>query len=444
MNLQEIIPVCILATALLTLSIHFYKNKSEFNNKVKYVIIALIFLISSVCIYTFVNNLFDNSSKSKINTSEIDQTYVDSNLSSAVSIFIPSIFTSIPLDEMDSLKGWKIRPREVANGTFHLAENNNYKAIEIDYNLGPNTAFVMSKRKGFSVFGEDINKVNEIGVLFKGNGSINSLELELTDQDGKCFGKKWSDVTGEENWTYLTVKIPDLKCWGCTCKDENEIIDLSKVVAFGFAISDKAGEEGGSGEVTITRLTGFKNRIYSVPNLSSIISIFTRFFTRITLDEMDNLKGWKIQPREGAYGTFHLAENNNYKAIEIDYNLGPNTAFVMSKRKGFSVFGEDINKVNEIGVLFKANGSINSLELELTDQDGKCFGKKWSDVTGEENWTYLTVKVPDLKCWGCTCKDENEIIDLSKVVAFGLAISDKAGEEGGSGEVTIAGLTGFY
>ena len=139
-----------------------------------------------------------------------------------------------------------------------------------------------------------------------------------------------------------------------------------------------------------------------------------------------------------------MVESPYGQAIEIDYNLGTNTAFVMSKRKGFSIFGEDINKVNKIGFLIKTNGTVNSMELELTDQDGKCFGKKWRDVTGEENWNKLEVKIPDLKCWGGTCKDENEIVDLNKVVAFGFAISDKAGEEGGAGEVTISKLSGFY
>ena len=159
MNSLEIIAACSLIIALLSLLITFHINKSIFSKEVKYIFIAAIFIIGLIFIYTLSLNLFNNSSESAINISAIDRTYVVPNLSSIVSFFTPPIFTSISLDYMNNLSGWKIQPREGANGTIHLVESP-YKAIKVDYNLGANTAFVMSKRKGFSIFGENINKVN--------------------------------------------------------------------------------------------------------------------------------------------------------------------------------------------------------------------------------------------------------------------------------------------
>lgn len=230
----------------LTLILTFLINKSKFSQKEKYLGLIIAELIIVISIYFFGSGL--------IGAPANDQTPVILNLSTIGSIS-PFHCRGITIDSMDSLKGWKLEPRDGASGTFDLVDYYKYsKGIQIKYNLGSNTSYILSKRRGFSVFGEDINDVNEIGIYYTGNGSTNSIELDFTDQDGKRFGKTWRDVTGEEGNTYLGAKLSDFKC--STCNDENETIDLSKVVAYRVAISEKAGEEGGEGVVTIDCIVG--------------------------------------------------------------------------------------------------------------------------------------------------------------------------------------------
>ena len=93
-------------------SYYFHINKSIFSKEVKYIFIAAIFIIGLIFIYTLSLNLFNNSSESAINISAIDRTYVVPNLLVS-SPFSPPIFTSISLDYMNNLSGWKIQPREV-------------------------------------------------------------------------------------------------------------------------------------------------------------------------------------------------------------------------------------------------------------------------------------------------------------------------------------------
>lgn len=253
MDLQYIIPSSLLVLAVLNFILQYYINKSKFSQKDKYaflIITEIIFLIffGAILIGTFsaTNNIIGS----------------DRTFSSIDSIL--SFPTHITIDDMNNLKGWNVEPRDGASGTFGLAEvrcrtgtlllPTTHTGIQIKYNLGANTSFIISKKRGLCVLGENINNVDEIGLYFIANGSTNSIDLELTDQDGKCFGKKWRYVTGEEKFTYLGAKLSDFKC--CNCNDGNETVDLSKVVAYSIAISDEAGEEGGAGVVTIDWIWG--------------------------------------------------------------------------------------------------------------------------------------------------------------------------------------------
>ena len=74
MNSQEILAACSLFIALLGLYLTFYINKNIFNKGVKYMIIAAIFFIGLVFIYTLSLNLFNNTSEPAINISAMDRT----------------------------------------------------------------------------------------------------------------------------------------------------------------------------------------------------------------------------------------------------------------------------------------------------------------------------------------------------------------------------------
>lgn len=251
MDFRDVIAVFMLIVAILNFIANNLINRTEWDQKKKNTYLIAIYLFILVLMYFTSAHLVDTYSP-KISISGEDQTQAILDFSR----ILPPIFryTDIQIDQMDSLNGWEVDPKDGASGIFGLAEEDRRKSIQINYSLGANTSYILSKRRGFSVFGEAINKVNEIGLCYIANGSTNSIELEFTDQDGKRFGKTWREVTGEETWTYLEAKLSDFKC--SNCEDENETIDLSKVVVYSVAISEKTGKEGGEGIVTIDWIIG--------------------------------------------------------------------------------------------------------------------------------------------------------------------------------------------
>lgn len=150
------------------------------------------------------------------------------------------------LDPTNSVIGWDTAVDQGSKIELAVVRGKSGNAIQATFTLDPGGWIAFSKR-----FTADFTKAKAIRFVYKGEGSINSIELKLENPDQGQFGVLLSKKSNESAWTTVEVPLSDFKYWwGGSSKD----LQLSKPLRLFFAISKKEGDDGMSGKISVCQL----------------------------------------------------------------------------------------------------------------------------------------------------------------------------------------------
>lgn len=142
------------------------------------------------------------------------------------------------------------------------------------------------------------------------------------------------------------------------------------------------------------------------------------------------LGSWEVYKDDTATITVTPVPGTGPEAVEIVYNLG-NTGHWCGIWRNMS----DLSGFKGIKLVFRGSGASNTVEFKLEDEDGTNFGQVLPVKSNAASLTTLEIPFNGLRYfWG---GDQN--LNL-KNVKMHVAISHKAGDEGGAGKITIDDL----
>jgi hypothetical protein len=161
--------------------------------------------------------------------------------------------------DTDILVGW-IPDFDFSKGDSAKNKINTDKvAIKLSYDVGENGYVTMTK----SVNAKTMSDVVGISFTYMGDGAPNTIEFKLMlrypgDSGDTTYGKLWGRAT-DTGGEWLTFEVPydDMECWwpDDNCKAHQKL-DPAMVDRLDFAISNKAGDEAGSGWVMFKDVIG--------------------------------------------------------------------------------------------------------------------------------------------------------------------------------------------
>jgi len=138
----------------------------------------------------------------------------------------------------------------------------NENAIEVNYDVGKYGYVVITK----SVNSKQLTDVAGISFTYKGVGAPNTIEFKLLlqyrdDKDDTTYGILWNRATDTgDQWLTMEILYSDMECWWpkANCKAHGSLLDPAMVDRLDFAISNKDGDDEGSGWILIKDIVGIR------------------------------------------------------------------------------------------------------------------------------------------------------------------------------------------
>jgi len=158
--------------------------------------------------------------------------------------------------------GWTAKFDNRSSNRMSLVSGRTGKAVEVSYDLG-NAGYVVITR---GIDPRVLSGTTGISFFYKGKGAANTIELKLIlrypgDKDDTTYGVLWNKATNtDDSWTQIKVFYSDFACWwpGENCQAHGNKLDLTMVDRLDFAVSNKAGDEVGSGRVAFDDVLGIQ------------------------------------------------------------------------------------------------------------------------------------------------------------------------------------------
>ena len=169
----------------------------------------------------------------------------------------------------ESLTGWTEdfvhSTTDNSNNAVSLVPGRSGNALEISYDLG------VAGDGGYDVITKGIDTrmlagTTGISFYYKGKDPANTIEFKLIlrypgDDGDTTYGILWNRATNTQDiWTQMPVDYSDFKCWwpGDKCQKHGNKIDLTAVDRLDLVVSNKAGDDGGSGKAAFDDVVGIK------------------------------------------------------------------------------------------------------------------------------------------------------------------------------------------
>lgn len=134
-------------------------------------------------------------------------------------------------------------------------------AINLSYEVGADGFVVITK----GLDAEKLLGTEGISFIYNGTGKYNTLEFKLLVRypeytSDTIYGIIWRRETNTNGkWIKKEVRYSDIWCWGSSqdCIDHPEV-DITKVDRLDFAVSNKPGDDPGSGWILIKDVFGIR------------------------------------------------------------------------------------------------------------------------------------------------------------------------------------------
>jgi len=124
---------------------------------------------------------------------------------------------------------------------------------------------------------------------------------------------------------------------------------------------------------------------------------------------MDSIEGWTPKHPDNSSQINFISDNGRQNSsIRINYSLGAGKYVAIRKDLPFSKF----NGIDKIRFFFKATGNRNSIELELDDNNGTYWGRKWVKATGAADWVSKEVEIKDIWFWAMRKEQLGKIVPI--------------------------------
>ncbi len=135
-------------------------------------------------------------------------------------------------------------------------------AIELTYDIGKDGYVIISK----SLNARELSNTEGIIFHYKGRGRRNTIEVKLIlrypdDTDDTTYGILLPRATDTDNkWLEMKVLYRDMECWwpAPNCALHENLLDQTMIDRLDFAISNKPGDDPGSGWVQIKDILEIK------------------------------------------------------------------------------------------------------------------------------------------------------------------------------------------
>jgi hypothetical protein len=181
--------------------------------------------------------------------------------------FTPTVtltFTPTPPPIVDTsiLVGWvpNFSHSNKDNAANKLGINEN--ALEITYDIGKSGYITVTK----SFDSSELSGTEGISFIYMGKGNPNSLEFKLMlrypgDVEDTTYGILWNRATDtNDKWLEMQVMYDEMTCWwpAGNCAAHGSVLDPKMVDRLDFAISNKEGDQEGSGWIMIKDVFGIR------------------------------------------------------------------------------------------------------------------------------------------------------------------------------------------
>lgn len=150
------------------------------------------------------------------------------------------------IDSMEDLELWSLANEEHTIGRMGLFRGISGKGIALFYSLSDNGW--VSADRAISADWEGF-----VGLRFSylGTGSLNTMEILITDVSGNVFGKQLkSRPTKGAGWELVVVGFSELTCLSA----EDKKMNISEIRKIQFKITKEKTDQGGKGRVVIDNL----------------------------------------------------------------------------------------------------------------------------------------------------------------------------------------------
>jgi len=171
-----------------------------------------------------------------------------------------------PIVNTENLTGWLFYSDQSrgnpANNKMSLVPGRTHNAIEISYDLERDGYVIITRHFDPSVLTGTIG----LSFFYKGTGVTNTIECKLMlrypgDTDDTTYGIMWNRASNTDgNWTHMRVLYSDFAClWPvANCQKHGNKLDLTRVDRLDFAISNKPGDQVGSGKGAFDDVLGIQ------------------------------------------------------------------------------------------------------------------------------------------------------------------------------------------
>ncbi len=163
--------------------------------------------------------------------------------------------------------------------------------------------------------------------------------------------------------------------------------------------------------------------------------------TPVIIVDTTNFVGWipNVENSNGNNAINAIKINPDEGYIQMDYDVGKDGYVVMTH----SLDPGLLSGSEGIRFLYKGVGAPNSIEFKLLMKypgfsGDTTFGKLYNRATETgSKWIEVAVPFHVLECWWPdeNCADHGEVFDTTRILRLDLVVSNKAGDEPGSGWV---------
>lgn len=312
-------------------------------------------------------------------------------------------------DAMETVDGWTLDNEEGCSSSFKAVPGKVKNAMEYSYDLGTGNWVQIYKS-----FNEDLSTIQGIQFNFKGEGSLNNLQLKLEDADNSCFGKTFEAATVTDDWAKVVVPISQLEYWWGGDKN----LDKTKIAKLFFAISKKAG---GKGKIYIDEIEFLSELPAEIGGIKGKMETIKKG----AIDKMESESGWFAGGENQAKVKLASISGNKDKAVRLEYDFADGNWLQMEK-----IYNVNIKDNSAFIFDFQSKGDNNTFQFKAEDADGSVFGINMDGMIPTRKWQKVEIPFSKLVYfWG-----GNKELDLTQIKRIFFTVVKK---DGGEGSITI-------
>lgn len=322
---------------------------------------------------------------------------------------LPYLAYPLEVDSLDNSAVWNVTASSGTTATLSSGIGKIGNALSIDCDLKVATNPVIDVfREDFGFLDTSQNSADALRFRFKGEGNDNNLEVNVQDNDGDIFGKKFFGITGSPGFQEMVVSFENgnnpvsflFNAFGNSNTDK--VLNRQKVTKISFVVSrDTTTQnpfvelrgEGGQGAITIDQV-----ELYRQTTAQNTL-VFDDFDDRENRNSLGGLAG-PFSAGGTSDPTLTLstaAAHSGRRGLAINYSfpIGQFCGYFSLATVAGDTGQRDLSSYANLEFWVKGQSGGEKFKVEFKNSSGKQSQMQITDfLVGGVTATYQKVSIP--------------------------------------------------